>query len=344
MVFSRQSLAGQDKLTNREETLIVSSNDRHNRSGGQRQPPAPLGPQYDDDLLYEDDWEIETDFDAPNQSRQPSPRRTAPRQSPPPASEPSNQGTAAQIDRLRRNIRQQTSPPAASRPARPIVRSQTQHTGRYAPPQDDQIVDDEPRSNNRVYRQQPPQARTQTRRDPESPRQTSHSPNDRYYDDYDSYNPDSYNDGGYEDDFGEYDAPGRTARAARPAPQIRMPSISRPTLPAAIANADLVNDAPALGFIGAGLVSLAAMAIMVANRVDTLAPRFATHVSASGVLENFRDEAALWNLPLMAAMFTLMGIVMAWFISPIDRFASRFVLVGALVTQFVAWVALFRIL
>jgi hypothetical protein len=123
-----------------------------------------------------------------------------------------------------------------------------------------------------------------------------------------------------------------------------MPQVSRPTLPPAIANADLVNDAPALGFIGIGLVSLASMAILAANRVDSLAPQFATHVSASGVLENFRGESALWNLPLMAAMFTLMAFVMAWFISPIDRFASRFVLVGALVTQFVAWVALFRII
>lgn len=119
--------------------------------------------------------------------------------------------------------------------------------------------------------------------------------------------------------------------------------MSRPTLPPAIANADLVNDAPALGFIGVGLVSLAGMAILVANRVDSLAPQFATHVSASGVLENFRGESALWNLPLLASMFTLMAIAMAWFISPLDRFASRFILVGALITQFVAWVAILRI-
>jgi hypothetical protein len=46
----------------------------------------------------------------------------------------------------------------------------------------------------------------------------------------------------------------------------------------------------------------------------------------------------------MAAMFTLMNIVIAWFVSPIDRFASRFVLAGAVVVQFVVWVALFRIL
>ena len=123
-----------------------------------------------------------------------------------------------------------------------------------------------------------------------------------------------------------------------------MPPISRPTLPPAIANAALVNDAPALGLIGTGIASLVAMAILVANRVDGLAPGFATHVSASGVLEDIKSETALWNLPLMATMLTLMTYVMAWFIASVDRFASRFVLGAGLLVQFVTWVALIRIL
>ena len=154
-------------------------------------------------------------------------------------------------------------------------------------------------------------------------------------------------DWGVEDDFSEYDAPRRPARAARQKPQmpqIKMPSMSRPALPAVIAKADLVNDAPALGIIGVGLAGLAGMAIVVANQADSLAPQFATHVSASGVLEDFKSESALWNLPLMAAMFLLMNIVIAWFVSPLDRFASRFVLAGAIVAQVLAWVALIRIL
>jgi hypothetical protein len=161
---------------------------------------------------------------------------------------------------------------------------------------------------------------------------------DAVYDD--QYVDDDYLE--YEDDFSEYDDPRPPARAARP--QVRIPAMSRPTMPSAIANADLVNDAPALGIIGVGIAGLAAMAILVANRVDSLAPQFGTHVSASGVLESFESESFLWNLPLMATMFTLMNIVIAWYISPMDRFASRFVLMGALVVQFVAWVALIRIL
>ncbi len=115
-------------------------------------------------------------------------------------------------------------------------------------------------------------------------------------------------------------------------------------MPSAIANADLVNDVPALALIGTGIVSLLAMAILVGNQASSLAPDFATHVSASGVLEDFRSESALWRLPAMATAFTLMNVVIAWFTSPIDRFASRFVLAAALVVQFIVWVAVIRIL
>jgi hypothetical protein len=191
----------------------------------------------------------------------------------------------------------------------------------------------------------PTQRRVRRSTTPASARTTQPAPasgwtGDAGYDD--QYDNDSYLD--YEDDFSEYDDPRPPARAARPRPQVRMPAISRPTMPSAIANADLVNDAPALGIIGVGIASLAAMAMLVANKVDSLAPQFGTHVSASGVLESFKGESFLWNLPLMATMFTLMNMVIAWFVSPMDRFASRFVLVGALVVQFVAWVALIRIL
>jgi hypothetical protein len=115
-------------------------------------------------------------------------------------------------------------------------------------------------------------------------------------------------------------------------------------MPPALANAALVNDRPALGLLGAGIVSLGAMAILVANRVDSLGDGFATHVSASGVLEDLRAGSALWNLPLMATMLTLMALVVAWFLAALDRFASRFVLGAALVVQFVTWVAVIRLI
>jgi len=327
----------------------VSSNDRYNRSNRQREAPVSPGPGYDDEIVSGDQWDIDFGVEelpppgaqpqSPARGLRPARRRTAPA---PMAS--SIDGTAAQLDRLRRNIRQSSARPGnQSTPGQGARRPRPQ-AARQGPVRDD--ATDAYYDDDVVYQpalegraRSAPAATSRRRRQP-----ASRPVSDELYVD-DPYDVDpyaGYDD--YEDDFSEYDAPRRPARQARPRPQFTMPRVARPSLPPSIAQADLVNDAPALGIIGVALASLAGMAILVANRVESLAPEFATHVSASGILERFRDESALWNLPLMAAMFTLMNIVMAWFISPIDRFASRFVLVGALVAQFVAWVALIRIL
>ena len=133
-------------------------------------------------------------------------------------------------------------------------------------------------------------------------------------------------------------------RARQTRPSIQRPSIKRPTLPPSIANADIVNDAPALAFVGLSTLGLAAMAITVANRIGSVPPVVPTHVSASGILEHFASQSTLWQLPLLATMLTLMNLVAAWFVSPLDRFASRFLLATGLVVQFVVWVAVLRIL
>jgi hypothetical protein len=152
-------------------------------------------------------------------------------------------------------------------------------------------------------------------------------------------------DQGTDDDWNEPPAPRIPRRPQRQArPSIQRPNLQRPTLPPSIANADIVNDAPALAFIGLSTLGLAAMAIVVANRVNSLDPVIATHVSASGVLEHFASRSTVWQLPLLATMLTLMNLVAAWFVSPLDRFASRFLLATGLTVQFVAWVALLRIL
>lgn len=324
----------------------MSSRDR-NRSN--RQPAPSSGSYYSDDIVYDDDVLYDEDWneagDYYEEPEAPAPPASTARQA------SSARGTASQLDRLRRNIgragnagtsRQQ--PAAPSRPAANQPRSQhpTRQSNRPAPRQDfedDPYLDDS-------FDDTPLPTRSTGRSQPAGYRPTRQSPvteTAAYYDDeYDDQGYDGYEDE-YSDDFSEYDAPVRPARAPRPKPQISMPSISRPSLPPAIANADLVNDAPALGIIGVGLASLAGMSILVANQVDGLAPSFATHVSASGILEDFQGETALWNLPVMATAFTLMNIAIAWFISPMDRFASRFVLAAALVVQVIVWVAIIRI-
>lgn len=167
------------------------------------------------------------------------------------------------------------------------------------------------------------------------------------YDAADQYDQNTYaDDNDYVDQDNGWEKPLRR-RASRPAvqrPSIQRPNIQKPTLPPAIANADIVNDASALAFVGISCLSLAGMAIVVANRIDAVNPVIATHVSASGVLEHFASRTTIWQVPLLATMLTLMNVVAAWFISPLDRFASRFLLTTSVIVQFVAWVAVLRIL
>jgi len=153
---------------------------------------------------------------------------------------------------------------------------------------------------------------------------------------------DSEVDESWEDEPAPRPARRRTAQSARPG--MPRPNIQRPALPAAITRADLANDATALAFIGLSCLSLLLMTIVVANRIGALNPVISTHISASGIPGGFASRTTIWHLPLLAAMLTLMNLVAAWFISPLDRFASRFLLAASVVVQFVVWVALLRIL
>ncbi|HEV2128895.1 MAG TPA: hypothetical protein VGR22_09780 [Thermomicrobiales bacterium] len=211
---------------------------------------------------------------------------------------------------------------------------------------DDQVIEDE-----RGYAPPPRQRRTSR---PAARRRVAHETyaDPRYEADYldDEYDDDE----GYEDSFIDEDdwyeeeaAAGayspsrqRAPRQRRPMPR---PTIPRPVMPARIKQAALVQDQTALILIGALLLSLAAMATLTFNRADTLAPGFATHISASGVREEFRSETALWQLPLMAGTLLLMNAVLAWALAGYSRFSSRFLLGASIIVHILIWVALIRI-
>lgn len=302
----------------------MSSRDHYNQSD-----PDPYADQYgddsyDDDVLLDDGW-VDDTYTSPPPARQSTPSsRNTNRMNVRPAV--TSDGTAAQIDRLRQAMR--TTPSTARPQAAPTQNTRPAPGWRPDRPQPDQTApawDDE---ENILYPTAPSRTAASSR--------TTYQP-DPYVDD-EQWDDEYY--GEYEDDFSEYDNP---RPAPRQRPQLTMPALSRPSLPPAIANAAIVGDRVALAMLGTGLVGLVAMAILTGNRVDSLAPGFATHVSASGVLEDIRSESAIWNLPIMATMLTLMALVIAWFTAPIDRFASRFVIGAALLVQFVTWVALFRL-
>lgn len=267
-------------------------------------------------------------------------------------SEP-DEDTAQQITRLRQSVSRGVSQGSSPLPS-PRQSMGRSHLSRSQPESDEKDIEGVDERDNASASRQPPETvyRPVSRRRVEASRESlsnarisspasASTPSSMPLDDDDEP---IYDD---DDDFTEYDLP-RGASRQRARSQRAVAGQPRPGtlpgLPTAISQADLVNDAAALSTIGVGLAGLAAMAILVANRAETLAPEFATHVSASGTLENFAHYTSLWRLPLLTAMLTLMNIAAAWFISPLDRFASRFLLAAAVVVQLVAWVALIRIL
>ena len=313
-------------MSSRDRTNRLENTPSRSRSSASPDRNSADDPDQDFWDIDEEDLDGYVDDEPDQAPPQPMARRERSRSQSP-------SGTAQQIDRLRNNLRQGGS---SERPQRQSLgRNYLARSPREPDPVDE---DDSLNVEGRDWPQSSAPRRTRAASNTASPRNRSRvtetwvDDDDRYYDD--------------DDDFGEYDAPPRRTPLTQ-APSIRRlsrPNVTRPSMPSVISQADLVNDAPALAMIGLGLISLAGMAILVANRVDTLAPSFATHVSASGVLEDIRGSDALWRLPLLATMLTLINVGAAWFISPIDRFASRFLIAAAIIVQFVAWVALIRIL
>lgn len=157
-------------------------------------------------------------------------------------------------------------------------------------------------------------------------------------DDAEYYDDDLYEDPYVLDDEEMPERAQRPARRqARPRPERQAPNF---TIPPVIAEAPVVKDRITLGMMGALLVSMLAMIIIVATRKDNLGPLIFTHVNANGEAEGIMGSSAIWNLPLIAGMVTLINGVLAWFISRWGMFLPRFLLGGAIGVHFMVWVAL----
>ncbi len=167
---------------------------------------------------------------------------------------------------------------------------------------------------------------------------------------------DDLDNGAYYDEFGRDEALQDQANAGQQPrsgskipslhnrPKVALPSMPKLAMPQSVSQAAIFSDIVSLTIIGIAVVSLAAMAILVGNRIETVPLTIPTHVSASGLLEDIKNRTALWRLPLLSTFLTLMNVVIALFVARIDRFASRFILSASLVMQFIAWVAIIRIL
>lgn len=151
-----------------------------------------------------------------------------------------------------------------------------------------------------------------------------------------------YDDDLYDDPYvlDDEDAPRRPQRRSPRSPRSRearqAPGF---TVPPVIAEAPFVKDRLALGMFGVAAFSAILMLIVVMTRRDGLDSLIYTHVNANGEPANLQDASAIWNLPLIAGMVTLISVVLAWFLARWSQFLPRFLMGGAIGVQFVVWVA-----
>ena len=130
---------------------------------------------------------------------------------------------------------------------------------------------------------------------------------------------------------GRTSAASERGRGARPGVTIAVPRV--------VAGSSLVADQTALALIGVGLASVLAMALLLAVRLGGIPSPVVIRLDAAGNPNLWGPPSVLWRLPVMSLFITIMFLILAWFLHPIDRFAARFALGAAIVAQLVAWAA-----
>jgi len=113
-------------------------------------------------------------------------------------------------------------------------------------------------------------------------------------------------------------------------------------VPRVVSGSSLLADQTALALIGIGVASVVAMALLLAVRMGSIPSPVVIRLDAAGNPDRWGPPSVLWRLPVMSLFITIMFLVIAWFLHPIDRFAARFALGAAIVAQLVAWAAVIQ--
>jgi hypothetical protein len=113
-------------------------------------------------------------------------------------------------------------------------------------------------------------------------------------------------------------------------------------MPKAVTGASLVADRTALALVGINAASLLLMTLLLGIRLGGVPSPMVLQLDAAGNPDLWGSPSVLWRLPVMSLFITVMFLVVAWFLHPIDRFASRFALGAAFVAQLIAWAAVFQ--
>ncbi len=131
---------------------------------------------------------------------------------------------------------------------------------------------------------------------------------------------------------------GRRARdgARRPSPS-RSPNLR---LPAALQTSSLLGDRIAVTFGAAAVFSVILMWVTISSRIGSLPDFITVRRGSEGVATRFDAPTALWQIPLVATVATLMNGIVAWVTHRGDRFASRVVLGLTAMIHLLVWVAI----
>ena len=133
---------------------------------------------------------------------------------------------------------------------------------------------------------------------------------------------------------GRSSAASERSRVARPGVTIAVPRV--------VSGSSLVADQTALALVGIGVASILAMALLLVVRMGGIPSPVVIRHDAAGNPDLWGPPSVLWRLPVMSLFITIMFLVIAWFLHPLDRFAARFALGAAIVAQLVAWAAVIQ--
>lgn len=104
------------------------------------------------------------------------------------------------------------------------------------------------------------------------------------------------------------------------------------------------RDPVSLVFIGAGLVTVAAMALYILIQYQDIPQSLTLHWNVDGLPGRIGEPEEIWILPTIAGLVFVANIGLAWSIAQFDRFAARLMLSSTLIVHVVTWVALLMIL
>ena len=121
---------------------------------------------------------------------------------------------------------------------------------------------------------------------------------------------------------------GRPARQRTRTPRPSI-SVSRPA----------ISDSALAAIVGVAVLGLIGMIGVVWWGMSDLTGAIPWHLNASGDVDAWVSDSALWRIPFGVFMSLVIGLVLGVFLWKRDRFAARFIVSSMCIVQVLAWVA-----